>query len=168
MTEERRRVTILFAVTTVALVVVLGLHPVSTGQIVAGYVLALAAIGLGALTRIVAAHALHGGDSRFEHALSRKPPSSTRPPELVRIEREITLGGTSAGHLRTRLLPLLREAAAARIGIDFELQPERACAALGHETWELLRPDREAPADRNAPGLPLRRVRAVVDELERL
>ena len=86
----------------------------------------------------------------------------------MRIEREITFGTTSAGHLHTRLLPLLREAASARLGIDFELHPERARAALGDETWELLRPDRPEPADRNAAGLPLRRIRAVVDSLERL
>jgi hypothetical protein len=86
----------------------------------------------------------------------------------VRIEREITLGTTSAGHLHTRLLPLLRGAAAARLAIDLELQPERARAALGDETWELLRPDRPAPAERNGPGLPLTRVRELVDSLERL
>ena len=82
----------------------------------------------------------------FEHVLSRKAPEPTRPSELVRIEREITLGTTSAGHLHTRLLPLLREAASARLGIDFDLHPERARAALGDESWELLRPDRPEPA----------------------
>jgi hypothetical protein len=168
MTAERGRVTILFTLATVALVIVLGLHPVATERIVAGYVLALAAIGLGALTRMLGSRSVNEGGSLFEHALSRKRPPFTRPPELVRIEREITLGGTSAGHLRTRLLPLLREAAAARTGIDFELQPDRAHAALGDETWELLRPDRPAPVDRNAAGLPLRRVRAVVERLEQL
>jgi hypothetical protein len=86
----------------------------------------------------------------------------------VRIEREITLGTTSAGHLQTRLLPLLRSAAEARLGLDFELQPERARAALGDESWALLRPDRPAPVERNGPGLPLRRVREVVDSLEQL
>jgi hypothetical protein len=168
MTAERRRVTILFALTTLALIVVLGLHPVSTERIATGYVLALAAIGIGAMMRMLGSRSLGEGSSRFEHALSRKRAAPTRPPELVRIEREITLGGTSAGHLRTRLLPLLRDAAAARVGIDFELQPDRARAALGDETWELLRPDRPPPADRNAAGLPLRSVRAVVDRLEQL
>jgi hypothetical protein len=100
--------------------------------------------------------------------LARKPPQPTRPSELVRIEREITLGASSAGHLHTRLLPLLRDAASARLGIDFELHPERAQAALGSETWQLLRPDLPAPTDRNAPGLALRRTRGVVDQLELL
>ena len=168
MTSERRRVATLVAMTTVALVVVLGLHPVSTERIAAGYVLALAAIGLGAATRILAAEPWSERGSQFEHVLSRKRPEQTRPSDLMRIEREITFGTTSAGHLHTRLLPLLREAASARLGIDFDLHPEPARAALGEETWELLRPDRPEPEDRSAPGLPLRRVRAVVESLERL
>jgi hypothetical protein len=168
MRSERRRVATLTVLTTLALIVVVGLHPVSTDRIAAGYVLTLAAIGLAAVTRILAADSWRDRSSHFEHVLARKPAEQTRPSELVRIEREITLGGSSAGHLHTRLLPLLRDAAAARLGIDFELQPGRAQAALGDDTWELLRPDRPAPADRNAPGLPLRRVRTVVDQLERL
>jgi hypothetical protein len=166
--SERRRVATLVAMTTVALIVVLGIRPVSTGRIAAGYVLVLAAIGLGAVTRILGAESWHERGSQFEHVLSRKQPEPTRPVELVRVEREITFGTTSAGHLHTRLLPLLREAAAARLGIDFDLHPERARAALGDETWELLRPDRPEPTDRNAPGLPLRGIRAVVDSLEEL
>jgi hypothetical protein len=168
VTSERRRVATLVAMTTVALVVVLGLHPVSTERIAAGYVLALAAIGLGAATRVLGAESWHERSSQLEHVLSRKEAAPSRPSDLVRIEREITFGTTSAGHLHTRLLPLLREAASARAGFDFDLHPERARAALGEETWELLRPDRPEPADRNAAGLPLRRVRAVVESLERL
>jgi hypothetical protein len=168
MSAERRRVVVLFAVTTIALIVVLGLHPVSTERIAAGYALALAAIGLDALVRVVGARSWHERGSAFEHALSHKTPEPTRPSEIVRIEREITLGTTSAGHLHTRLLPLLRDAVAARLGIDIDLHPERARAALGEESWELLRPDRPEPAERSAPGLPIRRVRTVIDEIERL
>jgi hypothetical protein len=168
VSAERRRVATFFVVVTIALIVVLGLHPVSTTRIVAGYALSLAAIGLDALVRILGAESWRERGSVFEHVLSRKTPEPTRPSEIVRIEREITLGTTSAGHLHTRLLPLLRDAASARLGIDFDLHPERARAALGAESWELLRPDRPEPIDRSAPGLPIRRVRAVVDQLERL
>ena len=168
MTAERRRVTTFLVVATIALIVVLGLHPVSTTRIMAGYALALAAIGLDAFVRMLGAESWRERGSLFEHVLSRKAPEPTRPSDLMRIEREITLGTTSAGHLHTRLLPLLRDAASARLGIDFDLHPERARAALGAESWELLRPDRPDPIDRGAPGLPIRRVRAVVDELERL
>lgn len=165
---ERRRIAVPVVLTTVGLIVVLGLHPVSTERIVAGYVLVLAAIGLASVTRALAAVSWHERASRFDYALSRRPVERTRPSELVRIEREITLGTTSAGHLDARLLPLLRGAAEARLGLDFALQPDRARKALGEDTWELLRPDRPAPVERNAPGLPLRRVREIVASLEQL
>ena len=168
MKGERGRVAFLVGLTTLALIIVIGVHPVSTDRIAAGYVLALAAIGLAAVTRVLAAGSWRDRGSHFEHVLARKPAQATRPSELVRIEREITLGGASAGNLHIRLLPVLRDAATARLGIDLDLHPDRARAALGTETWELLRPDRPAPADRNAAGLPLRRVRDIVDELERL
>ena len=166
MSVEQRRIATTFALTTIALIVVLGVHPVSTERILAGYVLALAAIGLAALMRLLGAE--RDDTSRFEQVLGRKPVDATRPSEVVRIEREITLGSSSAGNLHQRLLPLLRDAAGARLALDFDLHPARARAALGDDTWELLRPDRPVPEDRNAPGLPLRRVQSIVDELERL
>jgi hypothetical protein len=168
VSAERRRVATFFVVTTIALFVVLALHPVSSTRIAAGYTLVLAAIGLDAALRILGAGSWRKRSSLFEHVLSRKSPEPNRPSEIVRIEREITLGTTSAGHLDTRLLPLLRDAASARLGIDFDMHPDSARAALGTETWELLRPDRPESSDRNAPGLPIRRIRAVVDLLEQL
>ena len=100
---ERRRVATLVVLTTLALIVVLGLQPVSTDRILAAYVLALAAIALAAGTRILAAGSWRDRGSHFEHLLARKPGQPSRPSELVRIERELTLGASSAGHLRTRL-----------------------------------------------------------------
>jgi hypothetical protein len=55
MSPERRRVTALVVGATIALIVVLGLHPVSTTRIAAGYVLALAAIGLDVCVRTLGA-----------------------------------------------------------------------------------------------------------------
>jgi hypothetical protein len=160
--DERRRVTFLAGGLTVALVVALGLRPVSYERIAAAYVLALAAVALGAATRLLGDRAADEPVSTFERMLSRRREPQTRPPELVRVEREIVLGMTSAGHLHNRLLPLLRDAAAARLG------PRLGREELGDEAWELLRPDRPGPVDRNAPGLSLRRVRELVATLERL
>ncbi len=161
MKSELQRVATLVGGTTLLLVVVLAVRPISLERILAGYVLALAAVALASLTRTL------GGEhqrppSAFEHALSRRPERPARPPELVRIEREIRLGMTSAGHLHSRLLPLLRDAAAARLG--GAVTRER----VGDDAWDLLRPDRPEPEDRNAPGLPLRQVRSIVSTLERL
>jgi hypothetical protein len=168
MRSERSRVATLAGGTTLVLVVMLGIRPVSFERIMAGYVLALAAIAIVSLVRQLGARGEHQPPSLFEHALSRKPEQPTRPPELVRIEREITLGAASAGHLHMRLLPLLREVASTKLGVDLELRPERAKTLLGDDAWTLLRPDRPPPEDRTAQGLPLRRIRALVDILERL
>jgi hypothetical protein len=95
-----------------------------------------------------------------------------RPPELIRTEREITLGTASAGNLHRRLLPILRAAAAARLSaghkIDLERRPDAARAVLGEDAWELLRPDRPEPHDRDDPGVPMSRLRDVVSTLEKL
>jgi hypothetical protein len=77
-----------------------------------------------------------------------------------------------AGHAQHRLIPILREAAAARLGsrhgIELERKPAAARALLGEETWELLRSDRPAPEDRFAPGVPRARVVATIERLESL
>jgi len=154
------------------LVVALGIRPVSTERILSAYVLVLAAISLAALTRLTRSAADRPAPSQFDAALTVRAPHPVRPPELVRTERELLLGTASAGHLHQRLLPLLRETAAARLvashRIDLWRSPDAARAALGDDTWELLRPDRDEPADRNGPGEPLRRVRAAIDRLEAL
>ncbi len=162
MRSERARLTLLIGGTTLVLVVLLGIRPVSLDHILAGYVLALAAIAIVALVRQLGARGEYQPQSLFEHALSRKPEQPTRPPELVRIEREITLGTTSAGHLHARLLPILREAASARLGSRLTREQ------LGDDAWELLRPDRPEPIDRNAPSISVRRVGSIVTTLERL
>jgi hypothetical protein len=162
VTSERRRVATVVTGLSIALIVALGLRPVSGERIVAGYVLALAAVALASAIRILGARLLRDTPSAFELALRPRRNDAMRPAELVRIEREITLGTTTAGHLQNRLIPLLRDAAVARLGADVTR------ARLGDEAWELLRPDRPEPEDRNGPGIPLSRVRSVVTTLEQL
>jgi hypothetical protein len=66
-----------------------------------------------------------------------------------------------------RLLPLLREIATARLGFEPARSPERARALLGDDAWELLRPDRPVPVDRNAPGVTQRQLERCIEALER-
>jgi hypothetical protein len=162
MRSEPRRIALLVAGTTTLLGVVLALGPVSVARILSAYVLVLATIAIVELLRTLGARGDGPAHSPYERALSRRRELPGRPPELVRVERELTLGTSSAGHLHNRLIPLLRDAAVARRGRD--LSRER----LGDEAWELLRPDRPEPEDRNGPGASLRRVRSVVSTLERL
>jgi hypothetical protein len=170
--SERRRLVSGFAVVTVGLGIALAVRPFPTERILAAYVLLLAGLGLAAITRVAASHDDRRKASAFEHALRRSPQRPMRPPELVRTEREITLGLSSAGHLHQRLLPMLREAAdarlAARYSVDLERRPDQARRLLGDEAWELLRPDRPEPDDRLAPGISIGLLRRVVDALERI
>jgi hypothetical protein len=170
--SERGRLVTGFAFATLGLVIALGIRPVATERILAAYVLALAAIGLAAITRVASSHGDRRKPSAFEHALRRHPQTAMRPPELVRIAREITVGMANAGHLHRRLLPILREAAAVRLAtrqnVDIERRPDQARRLLGDDVWELLRPDLPEPADPYEPGISLGRLRRIVDALERI
>ena len=169
--SERRRVGGAVVAATVVVLVLLGAAPISRERLLAAYVLVLAAIALASLTRIAQPDKLQPA-SRFELALARRREAPTRPPELVRTERELTLGTASAAHAHRRLLPLLRDAAAARLvawhGVELDRQPAAARALLGDEAWELLRPDRPDPADPHGPGVPRSSVEALVERIEQL
>jgi hypothetical protein len=165
--SERRRVASGLALATLALLVALGVNPVSRERILAAYVLVVAAVLLAALTRVLRGTGDPPAPSEFERALRRPPGEQVRPPELIRTERELQLGTASAWYMHSRLAPIMRDAATAR-GVDFERHPEAARELLGDDVWELLRPDRPEPRDRSAPGVPFAQLRTAVDTLERL
>ena len=75
-----------------SLVVLLGVRPVSVHQILAVYVLVLAAVALGGADASRAELVEHAAARCFERALIVRNRRRSRPPELVRMEREITLG----------------------------------------------------------------------------
>jgi hypothetical protein len=157
---EVRRLAVGALLATLALIVLLEVRPVSRETILAGYAIALASIALAGLTRIMR-NARKNAQSRFEHELTREHIPPGRPNALVRIERELTLATSNAGHVHDRLRPMVRDIAQARLG--------RAATQerLGDETWELIRPDAPEPNDRSAPGLSLRTIRRVIESLER-
>jgi hypothetical protein len=102
--------------------------------------------------------------SEFDRALDAATQREHAPAELERAEREVTLACASAYDFHRRLLPQLREIAAARL--------ERTGRSPGPDTlgrwWEILRPDVPEPADRFAPGISQDDLRALVGELERM
>ena len=110
--------------------------------------------------------------SPVDEALQPAHRESERVADLARLEREVLLGTASAYDQHFRLRPTLRETAgqllAARRGIDLDAQPARARAALGDETWQLVRPDLPPPQDRLGRGLSPERLRRAVDALEAL
>lgn len=96
--------------------------------------------------------------------------AAPRLRELERIERELSLGAASAFDLHFRLRPVLLEIAEQRLGrhgLRLDAEP-RTRETLGEELWEVVRPDREPPANRHAPGPGLDRMRAIVESLERV
>ena len=109
--------------------------------------------------------------SIFDRVLRRRRRGPERPASLAKLEREVALAAVTAFDFHARLRPTLRDIAAYRLanrGIVLDSGSPAARAALGDELWELLRPDRRPPDDRHAPGLPLTRVRAVLDALDNI
>jgi hypothetical protein len=143
-----------------------------TELILHAYALALAAIVLLHLVRSVRAALPPPGPSAFDAGLRRRQERQERLPELEQVEREVALGLSAAFDLHYRLRPALRRTAsellAVRRGIDLDRSPGAARQALGDETWELVRPDREPPPERFARGLELNALRRVVVSLEAL
>jgi hypothetical protein len=109
--------------------------------------------------------------SAFDAAFAAARPTRARPASLARVEREVTLATGTAFDVHFRLRPLLQTLAAGlllRRGVDVERSPARAEKLLAPETWELVRPDREAPDDRTAPGVPIETIERALGDLERL
>ena len=133
-----RRLGVSVVLATLALVVMLGAKPIPVGTILAGYTLVLAAIAMAGLTA-----ALREGQqrvpSRFEAELTRTRTGPTRPPDLVRAERELVLASSDPHHFARRLRPLLEEIAAARgarLDVRTEAPSLRELGLLIHQLEE--------------------------------
>jgi hypothetical protein len=157
---------------TGVLVAVLFLVPGRAELAVHVYLLVLASIALAFLVGLLQRTYPVAATSPFDQALRARRRDNRELPELARLEREVTLSTTTAFDLHFRLRPMLRRIAArvlaTRRGVDLERNPATAQALLGEELWELVRPEREPPRDRTAPGLEVGSLRAMVDALERL
>ena len=161
------------AVAAVALLVVLLSVPqIPTARALSIWVVFATAMVLVVLNRHARHRSWPARPPRFEQALRSRKPEASQPEELLRMDRELVLGSADADHAQRRLLPLLRSVAAARIsaryGFELERRPEAARELLGEDVWELLRPDRPDAEDRHGPGLPSKRIVAVIERVESL
>jgi hypothetical protein len=149
----------------VGLGVVVVVSPGAPGLTVEIYLFVMAAIVLAAVLLRVAETL-----PRTEPVPLEQPPRSQRVGQLESVERALERAEASSFELHNALRPIVCEIAAARLarhGVSLERQPERARALLGAQTWELVRPDREAPARGSAGGGCSRdELRAIVDALE--
>ena len=165
--------TALVVVALIALAVVSFLLPGRRHVALDVFVLFLGALGLAAAVR-----ATHGASpdihepslaDELDDPLDVLP---ERPAELERLEREVYLSLGSSFYLHHRLRPLLRDIASNRLlvrhGLDLDRRPEQAEKLVGPKAWEWLRPDRQEPRDRWAPGPPIAELTAVVEALERI
>jgi hypothetical protein len=155
---------ILLVLFTIAALVVVFAEPGWRDVTVRIYVFALGILAMVGLVAGAGEAMPPARRSRLDAALAE--PTRPDPPlsELERLQREVTLARTAAFDLHHRLLPQLRDIAAARL--------ERTGRTPGPDTlgrwWDLLRPDREPPDERFAPGLALAELRALLRDLERL
>ena len=160
------------AVVTVPLLVVVVLRIPYQGLAVRLWLVALGAIGLGLLTE----RALAGRAVRDVPGLRlpwgwwrRSRPERVRALEELEHAVDFSLGTAFDVHYRLR--PHVRRIAAYRLGlrgVSLDRQPRRAAVLLGPEAWDLARPDRPEPDDRNSRGLDLAHVRRVVEGLDAL
>jgi len=100
-------------------------------------------------------------------ALEREARQPQRPPQLERLERELTMATATAFDLHARLRPQLREIATMGLAAR-GVRLEDAEGVLDEELWELVRPDRPPPANRHAEGIPPAELRRAVEALEAL
>lgn len=133
------------------------------------YVLALGGIAVIRLVGLTRRRLEPGEHSEFEDALHRPAQRPVRIAERDKLAREVQLGTQTAFDLHFRLRPTLVEIARSRLaGRGVALESERAKRILGDEAWELLRPDRPPPDNRNAPGISSDELDRLVGALERV
>jgi hypothetical protein len=132
------------------------------------FLLLIAAGAVVALVRALSAVAPRASS----HRPARAPRMTQRLAELDRTERAVLLSASTAFDVHYRLRPMLREIAAQRLatrrGLSLDVDTEAARAVVGEETWELVRPEREPPELRFAPGITAPQLREVVAVLERI
>ena len=132
------------------------------------YVLALGGIAVIRLVGLTQRRLGPGERSEFDEAL-RAPTHRPRTiAERDKLAREVGLGMQTAFDFHFRLRPVLVEVAQQLLagrGVSYD-DERRAKEILGDETWELVRPGREPPRDRNAPGPAANELGRVVASLE--
>ncbi len=172
MTRRTLRLARLPLLATIGLVLALLLVPGRRDLALHVYSLVLAGLARGWLVGVLRRANPVARVSAFE--LGLRPRTDLREPvvELERMEREVSMAASAAFDLHFRLRPRLqriaRQLLLSRRGVDLTAHPDTARRLLGEETWAVVRPDLPPPADRSAPGLPLRRLDAVVTSVERL
>jgi hypothetical protein len=126
-------------------------------------------VAVGAIATVIGVAALAGRlpVRRESHATTPTAAPRSRPSQLLRVERIVERAGESGVAAHNLLRPLLVEIAEARLGRR-GLRLVGARDLLGPSVWELVRPDRPAPAVDRGGGIAPDELEAVLDRLESL
>jgi hypothetical protein len=167
-----RRLAEQVGIVTAPLLVVVVLRIPYLGLALRLWLVALGAIGLGLLTeRALAGRAVRDVPGlRLPWGWWRRA-RADRVRALEELEHAVDFSMGTAFDVHYRLRPHVRRVAAYRLGlrgVSLDRQPRRAAELLGPEAWDVARPDRREPEDRNARGLDLARLRQVVEGLDAL
>lgn len=155
---------------TLPLIAIVVLRIPYVGLAVRLWLVALGAISISALTERALAgwEVADGPGLRVRWGWWRRPRAErTRPLEELEHAVDFSLG--TAFDLHFRLRPHLRRIAQYRLaarGVQMDAQPRRAREIVGPDAWELIRPDRPEPHDRNGAGTDLPSIRRVVEQLD--
>lgn len=156
----------LVALAAFGIALVLGAPPAAAAQITLVASAAVAALVLALQVRgaVPRPAFLFERSSQRRRSMSRRPPS----PSLDALEWTLLFSAERELDLYGRLRPLLRDISTARLatlGLDLDRSPA-AAGLLGPELWSIVRPDREPPADRHAPGPGLPAIERALARLE--
>ena len=157
-------------VLSIALLFVVVALPGRSNEALRAYILLLAGFGLVHLLLALQASQPPAAPSPVDLALQPVVHRASPVEEIERLQREVVIAQTTAFDFHFRLRPTLRRIASellrSRRGIELDGDPDVARLALGDETWELLRSDRESPDERFGPGIDIVALRRVVASLE--
>jgi len=139
--------------------------PGATERAAAG---AFGLLGLGVGSIALSSAVEDGAPAQTRRARTEDEPDDAATAVLVRLERSLRFGASTAGdfyaYLRPRLITLTRSCLADH-GVALS-DREGSIALLGEDAYALVEPDGAPPADRFGPGVSLERVRELVGRLE--
>jgi hypothetical protein len=102
----------------------------------------------------------------------RTPPPASRPEPLVHLERLVAMARANTLQVHAYLRPLLIEVAARRLAARGRslnrMSDTDGAQLLGDRLWEIVRPNRPFPEDRDAPGVSPQELSTMLEVLERL
>lgn len=102
----------------------------------------------------------------------RAPVSASRPEQLIRLERLVGMSATDTLQAHAYLRPLLVEISQRRLAASGrsleQMSDADGARLLGDRLWDLVRPNRPFPEDRDAPGIAPRELARMLEVLERL